>query len=389
MKPLTIEIHGTGTHNRGAELMAIAIAERMRATFPDVRLVVPLNFGDHEARSRYGFLSTWEQLPGRVRAAVTSKVLQYTSADFRSAFGIVDPREIDVVLDASGFAFSDQWGPTRAVSLVQKMQLPARRCKPLILLPQAFGPFSDPEVAAVSRALFQRASLICARDTQSYEAVIELGAPAELVRKYPDFTLGTQPHLVPGVKLPKSFAAIVPNMRMIDKGAGVSGYLNFLSRSIRLLQSAGMNPVFVLHDAFEDRAVIQQMASTENQIQVLESADPRVLKAILGRATLVIGSRFHALVSSLSQGVPCIGAGWSHKYTELFNDFDAAHLLVTQCEDTKQLAELIDSLTEPAKRRIITSKITAAATTLKQQTEHMWSEVESLLRDPKAPRVAS
>jgi hypothetical protein len=138
MKPLTIEIHGTGTHNRGAELMAIAIAERMRATFPIVRIVVPLNFGDHDARSRYAFLSTWEQLPGRIRGAITSKALQYTSPDFRNAFGIVDPSEIDVVPDASGFAFADQWGPTRAACLLKKMQTPARRSKPLILLPQGF-----------------------------------------------------------------------------------------------------------------------------------------------------------------------------------------------------------------------------------------------------------
>jgi polysaccharide pyruvyl transferase WcaK-like protein len=384
MKPLTIEIHGTGTHNRGAELMAIAIAERMRATFPDVRLVVPLNFGDHEARSQYGFLSTWEQLPGRIRAAVTSKALQYTSSDFRRAFGIVDPREIDVVLDASGFAFSDQWGAMSAVRLLKKMETPARRSKPLILLPQAFGPFADPEVGSAARALFERSSLICARDCRSYAAVIELGAPAELVRKYPDFTLGIKPQQQHGLELPPSFSVIVPNLRMIDKGSGASGYLNFLSHSIRLLQAADMNPMFVLHDACDDREVVQQLCFTERKIPVLESADPRVLKAILGRATLVIGSRFHALVGSLSQGVPSIGIGWSHKYAELFKDFDAAHLHLSNVEDAKTLDELIVSLSEPAKRRDITSKITAAGIKLKQKTEHMWSEVEDLLRNRKA-----
>jgi polysaccharide pyruvyl transferase WcaK-like protein len=356
----------------------------MRATFPDVRLVVPLNFGDHEARSRYGFLSTWEQLPGRVRAAVTSKALQYTSSDFRSAFGIVDPNEIDVVLDASGFAFSDQWGATSAVRLLKKMETPARRSKPLILLPQAFGPFADAEVASAARALLKRASLICARDTQSYNAVVALRVPAEAIRQYPDFTLGIEPQLPRGLELPESFAVIVPNIRMVDKGTQASGYLDFLSRCVRLLQAANMNPVFVLHDAFEDRAVIQRLAPPESDIPVLVAADPRELKAILGRASLVIGSRFHALVGSLSQGIPCIGVGWSHKYLELFRDFDAPHLLLSDFADAKSLDKLIVSLSETARRQSIVSKITAAKLRLTEQTERMWLEVEALVRSRKS-----
>jgi polysaccharide pyruvyl transferase WcaK-like protein len=121
---------------------------------------------------------------------------------------------------------------------------------------------------------------------------------------------------------------------------------------------------------------------------VLESDDPRELKAVLGHATLVIGSRFHALVGSLSQGVPCIGVGWSHKYAELFKDFDVAHLLVTEVEDTKTMDELIASLTEPTRRQSIISKIAAAKLRLKQQTEDMWSEVEAILRSAISLKIA-
>ena len=34
-----------------------------------------------------------------------------------------------------------------------------------------------------------------------------------------------------------------------------------------------------------------------------------------------MGSRFHALVAALSQGIPVAALGWSHKYAELLGEF--------------------------------------------------------------------
>lgn len=48
MTKLSIEIHGTGIHNRGAELMAIAVAEKVAARYPDAQIIVPLNLEAQE-----------------------------------------------------------------------------------------------------------------------------------------------------------------------------------------------------------------------------------------------------------------------------------------------------------------------------------------------------
>jgi len=380
MNPLTIEIHGTGTHNRGAELMAIAAAARMRASFPGARIVVPPQFGDAVARGRHGFLTTWE-IPGRLRSKISNLALRFGSPGAQRMLGVVDPANVDVVLDASGFAFSDQWGERGAELLLRKMNGAERRGKPLILLPQALGPFERPEVAAASRALFQRAALVCARDSKSHLAAKQLGVEAGKLRQFPDFTVGLKKaSLPPELVLPEQFAAIVPNVRMLDKGSSASGYLDFIARAIDLLQARGMNPVLVLHDADEDRKVIDLVRAGGRDLPVVEHDDPLVLKAILGRASLVLGSRFHALVSSLSQGTPCIGAGWSHKYPELFADFDCSDLLISDLADATALREAVDQLASPEAHLNQQKRIQAAAGPILAANERMWQEVEGHIR---------
>lgn len=385
MRPLTLEIHGTGTHNRGAELMAIAIAERMRSSFPEVRIVVARGFGEAEARRRHGFL-TDANLLGDLRHRLAGMVLRNVGSTVRSSLGFVDPKEIDVVLDASGFSYSDQWGAQPAEFLVAKMGTPDRRGTPLILLPQALGPFEDPAVARACGTLFERAALVCARDEQSHSVAVPL-VDAEKLRRYPDFTIGVKAVQPRDVDLPDSFSAIVPNYRMLDKTAEGDDYLSFLDAAIERLESAGMNPVFVLHDAAEDRMVIERVQA-QRRIDVIEHPDPRVLKGILGRADLVVGSRFHGLVSSLSQGVPCIGAGWSHKYPELFRDFGVPELVVADLTDHERLDEILSGMETPEGRGRYRERILSAGDVLKRRSEEMWQVVEGVIRE-RIPAAAS
>jgi colanic acid/amylovoran biosynthesis protein len=376
MKPLTLEIHGTGTHNRGAELMAIAISNRMRATFPDVRIVVQPKFGDYGARASHGFLLSGD-LSNGYRRKIIDFILQFCPVRVRSILGIVTTNEIDAVLDASGFAFSDQWGARNARDLLTKMNSPARRNQPLILLPQALGPFSNPEVASASKSLFSRSNLVCARDSQSLMAAKPL-CPSARLRQFPDFTLSVAPTLPTDMNLNQSFAAIVPNYRMLDKTDSGDDYITFLTHAIKKLQAESRNPTFVLHDAQEDQRVIDRVA-THIAIPILKSADPRELKGILGKANLVIGSRFHALVSSLAQGIPCIGIGWSHKYEELFSDFDCRDLLATDLSNLPRLNEMLNDLSDPVIYNSFCNRILIAAGRLKRLELQMWEEVEAIL----------
>lgn len=374
MRPLTIEINGTGIHNRGAELMAIAVAQQMRNTFPGVRIAVSREFGPRAAARKHDFLVTWESM-GRHIGMLRTLV---ASALSRGQEGVIDPAEVDLVLDASGFAFSDQWGIYRARRLATKMSRSYRRRQPLILLPQALGPFRDPDVARWCAEVLLRAELVCARDERSRAAVAELVKLPRL-RRYPDFTACVEPLRSGDVDLPSEFCAIVPNFRMMDKAKDGELYLKLLHHAILSVRARHLNPVFVLHDAAEDHRIPELMGERVRDIEVLTHADPRVLKWILGRAGFVIGSRYHALISSLSQGVPCIGMGWSHKYPELFSDFSCSELLIVDMADHSLFDSALDRLCDTAEHARLSSSILSSAGELKGQTASMWKEVEAIV----------
>jgi polysaccharide pyruvyl transferase WcaK-like protein len=372
MSTVVFEIHGTGTHNRGAELMAIAVAARLRQTRPDVRLAVSSQFGTFEERARHGFL-TVDDFPGRFR---TRLYAQFAPKGFRQAMGLVCRSEPKGVIDASGFAFSDNWGPGLAEALIGKMEQSARRGQKLVLLPQSFGPFRNREVASACRRLLSRADLVYARDPDSLAAVQALGGTGE-PKLCPDFT-ASLPGFVPAdLVLPERFAAIVPNFRMLDKTHDLDGtsYLAFLELAIHALREGGQNPLIVLHDAWEDRQVFTRLFARVGEMPVIEHRDPQVLKGVLGRAHLVVGSRFHALVSALSQGVPCIGAGWSHKYRWLFQDFNCPEYLIEDISSRNAFVQALSSACDLRNRESLIITLRNSKHAIEERVEAMWREV--------------
>ena len=384
MKPFTIEIHGTSNLNLGAELMAIAIANELRATYKNVRIVVPPAFGDFEARAKYSFFTTNEfprdySIRGRLNSLRENIALNYVAPGILPSIGVINPSEIDAVLDASGYSFSDHWGPNSARNLLNKMNGKARRGKPLILLPQALGPFKNPDVAKSAIQLFERANLVIARDSESFRLVNELGVNTKLAQ-YPDFSVLVQPiHEEKSKHIGNSsYVAIVPNYRILDKTEDGDNYIHFLKHTISLLNKMKLNPVFVLHDSNEDHKIVKLLNADYN-ISIFHDQDPRIIKGVLSNANFVIGSRFHALVGALSSGVPCIGLGWAHKYPRLFADFNFSEFLINDLTNFEKIEELINVLKEPENRNNSSSELIKVTEKLKSQCNYMWKEISNVL----------
>jgi polysaccharide pyruvyl transferase WcaK-like protein len=53
---------------------------------------------------------------------------------------------------------------------------------------------------------------------------------------------------------------------------------------------------------------------------------PAQLRAVVGKADLLITSRFHGMITGLASATPTVVVGWGHKYAEVLAQFDGEHL---------------------------------------------------------------
>src|SRR5690606_618684 len=86
----------------------------------------------------------------------------------RKKYGIVLQKEIDVVFEASGFAYGDQW-TYRMAKFIDSLVLDwKKKGAKVIFMPQAFGPFKKELNFRYTRAALNNSDLVYARDKISF-----------------------------------------------------------------------------------------------------------------------------------------------------------------------------------------------------------------------------
>jgi colanic acid/amylovoran biosynthesis protein len=373
---MIVEITGVNTRNKGAELMLAAIQDRFARHHPEVQLAVDQWFGSYADRARYGLLQKMSvRRPGRSKMAVG-----LMPASFRRTFGLVADRDVDAVLDASGFAFGDQHPSERTLGFARAVETWRQRGKPVILLPQALGPFERPPVRAGFVRIASAANLVFARDPVSLEHARKAVGAVGSLQLAPDFT--------PLVSQPGAHTSgdgetvyIVPNQRMVEKAgdvAAAAAYVPFVASCIACVEEAGLRPVFLLHGGDDAGLVRPINAQMGRDIAVVVEDDPLEIKRLLGQSVLVIGARFHALVSALSQGVPCIATSWSHKYEMLFEDYACADMVLSVASGKEAVQERVQRAVGPARPALV-DRIRRRGERLVEQIHAMWGQVDRAL----------
>lgn len=372
---MIVEVTGTSTRNKGAELMLVAIREHFAGS-SDVELAVDQFFGSYAERAKYGLrqkvtLNGW----GRSRAAVA-----LMPQEFRREFGIVHDDDVEALLDAAGFAFGDQHPPQRTVQFAERVEAVKRAGKPVILLPQALGPFENPVIRDAFARIVDAADLVFARDDVSMQHAREAAGPQDHLRQAPDFTNLVRPELNADEERTDR-ACIVPNARMIEKAETeeeAAAYVPFIAQCIEAIESEGLRPVLLIHER-NDKGLAEDIRQhVGREIPLHEERDPVVLKRFLGESRLVVGSRFHSLVGALSQSVPAVGTSWSHKYEMLFDEYGCDSMLLPVPAQEEQIQKRI-AVAKDARQSGLGAQIRARADALREETRAMWEQVDDVL----------
>lgn len=369
--------------------MLLAVVERLRAAYPDATLSMtpsaphgsqPLSkitaLGLCPKASFYFLGTEW----GDAACLIPSKI--------RRRYGLVLDREVDVIIDAAGFAYSDQWGTADSLELARMTRRWRRQGTKVVLMPQAFGPYTDPVTRSAIKESVDNADLVCPRDSISYRYLTSVTGERDYIRQYPDFT-----NLIEGVApgeagSEKRGVAIVPNYRMVDMTdvATSDSYVPFMIRCAEYLVELNARPYVLVHEGVNDERMAEQISEACGGIPVVREDDPLKIKGILGASDAVVASRFHALVSALSQGVPSVATGWSHKYQELFDDYGFPEGLLSLNDDFSNARALLEKLVDNETRQAISVRLLQRSTRLKALSEAMWVDVQAVIDSCRSRR---
>lgn len=389
-KPLLIEVKGVQFRNKGAYLMLLATLQGLEKLGLKHQLV--LSPGPNLPYLERAQIGAWQKLAFRrfgLDFAPLFNRFPLGLLNLLRRYGIVTESQVDIVLEASGFAFGDQWPLQFLQNTAKEVRRFHQAKKPFIFMPQAFGPFTSAGSKAAMASIIEHASLIFVRDKESMahlqSCVASLPAHVHLSC---DFTIGlkTDPKDLTTQGLAASamksrYAVLIPNHKVVSKyhhqaaEADHQNYVESFAAAADFLTLQGIEVYLLNHEGVQDQHICQEISQLCGAT-VLDIADPLALKQFIGKAELVVSSRFHGAINALSQGVPCIATSWSHKYQQMMADFAVADYCLQQVSPQiicQKLTQLLQQQTE------LRTVIAESATTLLVQNLQMWQLIANEL----------
>lgn len=309
--------------------------------------------------------------------------------------------EADFVGDIrGGDSFSDIYGLRGMIVGSIPIVIALLLGKDLILLPQTYGPYKSRTAQCIARFILQRVRIILSRDKEGLKVVKDL-----LVKLPPEGTLRFCPDVA--FALESRIPDPLPVRPVLDLGHSVPTFgLNVSG----LLYNGGFTKDNMFGLAFDYRHFARNLAgaillNTDARLLlvphtfapkgnvesdpdaceelfhtfaprypgrvyiVTRECGPSGIKGIIGLCDFFVGSRMHACIGALSQGIPTIGVGYSRKFQGVFDSVGARHLVVDgRLGSEQQAIEAIFSAyrRKDQEREFIREKVAAAQILLRQ-----------------------
>ena len=68
------------------------------------------------------------------------------------------------------------------------------------------------------------------------------------------------------------------------------------------------------------------------------------VKSVIGSCDILLSSRYHALIAALSQQVPAVAIGWSHKYDELMAEVGLIANIISSSAAKQDALNQVDAI---------------------------------------------
>ena len=335
------------------------------------------------------------------------KLLPTAFKSQNTARQILQADDSNVVMDISGYAYGDPWGSGSARRTLAILNYCKAKSIPYIFLPQAWGTFADEQLADTVARMCKDAGLVYARDKRSLACLTDISdAPPVHKEVMPDvaFKFQGESQQAGSKVLEKcginvgddSFIGIVPNEQVSRRASGKGNDNAYVKAMIRTVdycvEQLGALVVLIPHHIARTGdaktgdlplcALIRDGVKNEARcVSLNEDYSAAILKAVIGQMDMVVASRYHSLIAALSNSVPAVAIGWSHKYGELLGLFGMEEYSIDFAELDK--TDVFGVLKKAWSNRsnngqIITRRLPA----INQQLDAMFDHVARLIENP-------
>lgn len=387
---MIIELYGAGFVNKGAQFMLHTAATRLREA--DRRVVCAMERrGTYEQRAAYelrtivpGYAPPSAPLHRRLVNLTTDRLLTALPGSMLHEYGLVRQSDPDAFVDISGYAFGDKWGTKSFERFTRRASQYASRGKPVVMLPQMFGPFQKPGYADLCKRLLDQATIVFVRDRVSMEHLRAIAPDPDRLVMAPDITIFADPPIATMGDHSRPYICIVPNVRMTDQGKAAWGtqYLAVMVKAARIAIEHGIDVHVMPHEVSDgDMALSKEIlgAIDSDQARLIELFDPMAIKSHIATSAFIVSSRFHSIVGALSSGVPAITLGWAHKYEALLDDFDSPELLCHASTAEREVPLLVDRFADAQQRHAVRERLVHAKAGMRPAHDEMWARTFQIL----------
>jgi colanic acid/amylovoran biosynthesis protein len=212
-------ILGGGFENKGAEAMVLTVASAIRSRRPSARIYVRLPRADFPSAKMNALLpldGRFKRFTDRLKSKLHTARLMAGKA---------------MLIDVAGFQFGDAWPSEIAQRRARTVRAFVRAGSRFVFMPQAWGPFENPQVADATREIIDTATMAFVRDRTSLKAVEQLvGSAHPRVRFAHDVAwnfVGADParakELIRAAGVPDErplTVCVTPNMRVYERSEG-------------------------------------------------------------------------------------------------------------------------------------------------------------------------
>lgn len=285
----------------------------------------------------------------------------------RSTPWIAALEEADIVGDVrGGDSFSDLYGMRRFLLgfLMAWTVLLVKRT--MVQFPQTFGPYKSALARRLAQHLLKRSSVVIARDEKSRQVASELIGPQREVWLSPDVAFSLEairPHhieLEPPLHGPVPPGLIGLNVNGLMFNGGYTrnnmfdlrlDYQRFLPYLVTALLMEHTGELWLMPHTYappnsvqSDPAACHQLyrmlpETLKGRVRIITGEyDQHEIKGLIGLCDFFVGSRMHACIAALSQGVPCVGVGYSIKFEGVFGSVGLHDWVIDGRETTNEHA---------------------------------------------------